>query len=83
MLVIVWQIYHGLEKDLMFFFNTIVACIINRTLREHNTSEVTDSVIFLQTNISWFYHSSSGLMKLLLEMMYKIVEKRLQYINLL
>ena len=49
------------EKDLMFFFNTIVACIINRTLRKHNTNEVKDSVIFLQTNISWLYHSSSGL----------------------
>ena len=47
-------------KELMFF-NTIVACIINRTLRKHNTNEVKDSVIFLQTNISWLYHSSSGL----------------------
>ena len=48
------------EKNLMFFFSTSVACI-NRTLRKHNTNEVKDSVIFLQTNISWSYHSSSGL----------------------
>ena len=34
------------EKDLMFFFNTSVACIINRTLRKHNTNKVKDSVIF-------------------------------------
>ena len=60
-LVIVGKIYHRPEKDLMFFFNTIVACIINRTLRKHNTNEVKDSIIFLQTNISWLYHSSSGL----------------------
>ena len=59
-LVIVWKIYHGAKKDLMFF-NASVACIINRTLRQHNTNEVKDSVIFLQTNISWLYHSSSGL----------------------
>ena len=38
----------------MFFFNTIVACIINRTLRKHNTNEVKDSVIFLQTNITLY-----------------------------
>ena len=31
------------EKNLMFFFSTIVACIINRTLRKHNTNEVKDS----------------------------------------
>ena len=68
------------EKNLMFFFSTSVACIINRTLRKHNTNEVKDSVIFLQTNISWSCHSSSGFMRLLSEMMYKIVEKRLQYI---
>ena len=49
------------EKKLIFFFSTGVACIINRTLRKHNTNEVKDSVIFLQTNISWSYHSSSGL----------------------
>ena len=60
-LVIVWKIYHGAKKDLMFFFSTSVACIINRTSRKHNTNEVKDSVIFLQTNISWLYHSSSGL----------------------
>ena len=60
-LVIVWKIYHGAKKDLMFFFNASVACIINRTLRKNNTNEVKDSVIFLQTNISWLYHSSSGL----------------------
>ena len=59
-LVIVGKIYQT-RKDLMFFFNTIVACKINRTLRKHNTNEVKDSVIFLQTNISWLYHSSSGL----------------------
>ena len=68
------------EKNLMFFFSTSVACIINRTLRKHNTNEAKDSVIFLQTNISWSYHSSSGVMRLLSEMMYKIVKKRLQYI---
>ena len=39
------------EKNLMFFFSTSVACIINRTLRKHNTNEVKDSGIFLQTNI--------------------------------
>ena len=61
MLVIVWKIYHGPKQDLMFFFNTSVACIINRTLRKHKTNEVKDSVLFLQTNISWLYHSSSGL----------------------
>ena len=60
-LAIVWKIYHGTKKDLMFFFNASVACIINRTLRRHNTNEVKDSVTFLQTNISWLYHSSSGL----------------------
>ena len=60
-LAIVWKIYHGAKKDLMFFFNASVACIINRTLRKHNTNEVKDSVIFLQTNISWLCHSSSGL----------------------
>ena len=49
------------EKKLMFFFSTSVAYIINRTLRKHNTNEVKDSVTFLQTNISWSYHSSSGL----------------------
>ena len=49
------------EKNLMFFFSTSVACIINRTLRKHNTNEVKDSVIFLQANILWSYHSSSGL----------------------
>ena len=36
------------EKDLMFFFNTVVACIIDRTFRKQNTNEVKDSVIFLQ-----------------------------------
>ena len=61
MLVIVWKIYHGQKKDLMIFFSTSVACIINRTLRKHNTNKIKDSVIFLQTNISWLYHSSSGL----------------------
>ena len=60
-LVIVWEIYHVPKKDLMFFFNTSVACIIDRTFRKHNTNEVKNSVIFLQTNISWLYHSSSGL----------------------
>ena len=60
-LAIVWKIYHGAKKDLMFFFNASVACIINGTLRKHNTSEVKDSVTFLQTNISWLYHFSSGL----------------------
>ena len=60
-LVIVWKIYHGAKKDLMFFFSTSVACIMNRTLRKHNTNEVKGSVIFLQTIISWLYHSSSGL----------------------
>ena len=49
--VIVWKIYNGSKKDLMFFFNTSVACIINRTSRKHSTSEVKESVIFLQTNI--------------------------------
>ena len=49
------------EKNLMFFFSTSVACIVNRTLRKHNTNKVKDSGIFLQTNISWSYHSSSGL----------------------
>ena len=48
-------------KILMFFFSTGFACIINRTLRKHNTNEVKDSGIFLQTNISWSYHSSSVL----------------------
>ena len=38
----------------MFFFSTSVACIINRTLRKHNTNEVKDSVIFLQTNNAIF-----------------------------
>ena len=47
--------------DVHIFFNASVACIINRTLRKHNTNEVKDSVIFLQTNISWLYHSSLGL----------------------
>ena len=28
------------EKNLMFFFSTSVACIINRTLRKHNINEV-------------------------------------------
>ena len=62
-LVILWKIYHGAKKDLMFFFTASVAWIMpgNRTLRKHNTNEVEDSVIFLQTNISWLYHSSSGL----------------------
>ena len=64
------------EKNLMFFFSTSVACIINRTLRKHNTNEVKDSGIFLQTNIILFIR----VMRLLSEMMYKIVEKRLQYI---
>ena len=68
------------KKNLMFFFNTGVACTINRTLRKHNTNEVKDSVIFLQTNISWLYHFFIRVMRLLSEMMYKIVEKRLQYI---
>ena len=49
------------EKNLMFFFSTSAACIINRTLRKHNTNEVKDSGIFLQTNISWSYHFLSGL----------------------
>ena len=48
------------KKNLMFFFSTSVACIINRTLRKHNTNEVKDSGIFLQTNISWSYHSYQG-----------------------
>ena len=48
-LVIVWKIYHGAKKNLMFFFSTSVACMINRTLRKHNTNEVNDSGIFLQT----------------------------------
>ena len=43
----------------MFFFSTSVACIIMRTLRKRNTNEVKDSVTFLQTNISWSYHSST------------------------
>ena len=68
------------EKNLMFFFSTSVACMTNRTLRKHKTNEVKDSGIFLQTSISWSYHSSSGSVRLLSEMMYKIVEKLLQYI---
>ena len=66
----------------MFFFNTIVACIINRTLRKHNTNEVKDSVnsyIFANQYfvvIPLFIRA----MRLLSEMMYKIVEKWLQYI---
>ena len=64
----------------MFFFNTSVASIINRTLRKHNTTEVKDSVIFLQTYILWLYHSFIRVMRLLSEMMHKIVDKRLQYI---
>ena len=57
-LVIVWKIYHVPKKDLMLFFNTGVACITDRTFRKHNTNEVKDSVIFLQTNKK---NSSSGL----------------------
>ena len=34
------------EKNLMLFFSTSVACIINRTLRKHNTNEIKESVIF-------------------------------------
>ena len=34
------------EKNLMFFFSTSVACIINRTLRKHNTNEVKDSEFY-------------------------------------
>ena len=60
-LVIVWKIFHGAKEKLMFFFSTSVACIINRTLRKHNANQIKDSVIFSQTNISWSYHSSSGL----------------------
>ena len=61
-------------KNLMFFFNISVDCIINRTLRKHNTNEVKDSVIFLQTNISWLYNSFIRVMRLLLEMMYKMLK---------
>ena len=48
------------EKNLMFFFSTSVACIINRTFRKHNTNEVKESVIFLQTNILWSYTLHQG-----------------------
>ena len=68
------------EKNLMFFFSTSVACITNRTLRKHNTNEVKDSGIFLQTNIFLVIPLFIRVMRLLSEMMYKIVEKRLQYI---
>ena len=44
--VIVWKIYHGSEKDSMFFFSTNVACIITSTQRKHITNKVKDSVIF-------------------------------------
>ena len=37
------------EKNLMLFFSTSVASMKNRTLRKHNTNEVKDSGIFLQT----------------------------------
>ena len=62
----------------MFFFDTVVACIINRTLRKHNTNEVKDSVIVLQTNIFVVIPLFIRAMRLLSGMMYKIVEKWLQ-----
>ena len=80
-LVIVWKIYHGAEKDLMFFFNASVACIINRTLRKHSTIKRSKRFSYIFTNqyfivIPLFIR----VMRLLSEMMYKIVEKWLQYI---
>ena len=79
-LVIVWKIYHGAKKDLMFFFNTSVPCIINRTLRKHNTNEVKDSVIFFTNHYFMVIPLLIRVTRLLSEMMYKTVEKRLQYI---
>ena len=68
------------EKNFMFFFSTSVACIINRTLRKHNTNEVKDSVIFFTNQYLVVIPLFIRVMRLLSEMMYKIVEKRLQHI---
>ena len=43
------------KTDLMFFFDTNVACIINSTQRKHNTNKVKDSDIFFYKLISRGY----------------------------
>ena len=44
------------RKDLMFFFNTSVACMISRTLRKQNTNEVKDSVIFFTNQYLMYWY---------------------------
>ena len=68
--------YHGAKKDLMFFFNDSVACIINRTLRKHNTNEVKRFSYIFTNQYFMVILLFIRVMRLLSEMMYKIVEKR-------